>query len=52
MGQPVVDRCLPVGPRDRPPLVMRDGDERHLGELSKEGLQIRGVQPPVQGRDA
>jgi hypothetical protein len=50
--QAVVDRAPPVGPRDRPALVVRDGDERHPGVLVEQRPQVGDVQPPVQGRDA
>ena len=51
-GQAVVDGRLPVGPRQRPALVVGDGDERHLGVLLEQGLLVRGMQPAVQGGDA
>jgi hypothetical protein len=46
----VVDRAPPVGPRDRLALRVRDGDERHLRELTIERLQIRQVEASVKRR--
>src|SRR5262245_4759578 len=51
-GQAMVNGCLPVGPGHWSTLVVGDGDERHLSVLCEQVLQVRSVQPPVQGRDA
>ena len=48
----MIDCGLPVDPRDRPTLLMGNGDERHFGVLCKQRLQVREVEPAVQGRDA
>ncbi len=53
-GQAVVDRPDPVRGRQRGALVVGDGDDRHLGELGIDRLEVRDVQAAVkrgQARD-
>ncbi len=48
-GEAVVDGALPVRPQQRPALVLGYGDDRHLREGAHQRLELRQVQPAVEG---
>src|ERR1051326_7388597 len=50
--QSMVNSSLPVSPRSRRSLRVRNGDNRHVSKLPVEWNQIRDVQPAVQRSDA
>lgn len=49
LGDAVVDRGLPVGVRQWPPLRVGDGNDRHVGKFGVEELQVVDVLSAVQG---
>ena len=49
-GHPVVHGGFPVGQRQGPALVVRDGDQAELGPAFVHAADILHVQTPVQGR--
>ena len=44
----MIDRRLPVGPRQRPALRVGDRNQRHFGIFLKECLLVRRIEPAVQ----